>query len=74
MAALLTAVRAVIQMATSGTHEVIKKLNQNMATDRYFVAKWMKEVGDYRFGTNVMLYIVVAIVTWITYTVIVIDE
>ena len=46
MAALLTALRAEIQMATSGTHEAIQKLNENMATDRNFVAQWMKEVGD----------------------------
>ena len=46
MATLLTALRAEIQMATSGTYEAIQKLNENMATDRNFVAQWMKEVGD----------------------------
>ena len=46
MAALLTALQAEIQMATSGTHEAIQKLNDNMATDHNFVAQWMKEVGD----------------------------
>ncbi len=46
VAALLTALQAEIQMATSGTHEAIQKLSENMATDRNFVAQWMKEVGN----------------------------
>ena len=33
-------------MATSRTLEAIQKLSENMATDRNFVAQWMKEVGD----------------------------
>ena len=46
MAALLIALRAEIQMATSGTNEAIQKLSENMATDRNFVVQWMKKVGD----------------------------